>query len=249
MARRIGSSKREAERRIMDALQIRMSARMECAMSNALAQDYAQAAAKIERYEPFTVSGESTGRILLAGWDTAAQTFGNRLLDQIGKRHGGMERKELISGVFRASFLAFAKEWVATKVTQINRTTEEQIRDLITRGEQEGAGVDVIARTIRQNTPQMSRLRSHVIARTETHMASGWANQTAAEESGIDLVKEWCSSADDRTRETHREADGQRVPLSMSFNVGGYALKFPGDPAAPAAESVMCRCQSLMVEP
>ena len=249
MERRIGSSNREAERRIMDALQIRLSARMERAMTNALAQDYAQAADKIERYEPFTVSGENTGRILLAGWDTAAQTFGNRLLDQIGKRHGSMERKEFISGVFRAAFLAFATNWVATKVTQINRTTEEQIRDLITQGEQEGAGVEEIARAIRQNMPQMSRLRSHVIARTETHMAASWANQTAAEESGIELVKEWCSSADDRTRETHIEADGQRVPLSMSFNVGGYSLMYPGDPTAPAAETVMCRCQSLMVEP
>lgn len=249
MARRIGSSNREAERRIMDALQIRLGARMERAMANALAQDYAQAADKIERYEPFTVSGESTGRILLAGWDTAAQTFGNRLLDQIGKRHGSMERKELISGVFRASFLAFATDWIATKVTQINRTTEDQIRDLVIRGEQEGAGVEAIARAIRQNTPQMSRLRSHVIARTETHMAAGWANQTAAEESGIELVKEWCSSADDRTRETHMEADGQRVPLAMSFNVGGYALEFPGDPNGPADQVILCRCQSLMVEP
>src|SRR5690625_2902252 len=174
MARRIGSSNREAERRIMDALQVRLSARMERAMAASIAKDYADAAAKIERYEPFTVSGERTGRILLAGWDTAAQTFGNRLLDQIGKRHGSMERKELISGIFRAAFLAFATEWVATKVTQINRTTEDQIRDLITRGEQEGAGVDVIARTIRQNMPQMSRLRAHVIARTETHMAASW---------------------------------------------------------------------------
>src|SRR5690625_4599139 len=249
MARRIGSSNREAERRLMDALQIRLSARMERAMANALAKDYAQAADKIERYEPFTVSGESTGRILLAGWDTAAQTFGNRLLDQIGKRHGSMERKELISGVFRASFLAFASDWIATKVTQINRTTEDQIRELVTRGEQEGAGVDVIARAIRQNMPQMSRLRSHVIARTETHMAASWANQTAAEESGIELVKEWCSSADDRTREDHSEADRQTVPLDMPFEVGGWPLLYPGDPNGPAAQVVSCRCQSLFVEP
>ena len=248
-ARRIGSSNREAERRIMDALQIRLGARMERAMSNALAQDYAQAADKIERYEPFTVSGDSTGRILLAGWDTAAQTFGNRLLDQIGKRHGSMERKELISGVFRAAFVAFATEWVATKVTQINRTTEDQIRELVTRGEQEGAGVEAIARAIRQNMPQMSRLRSHVIARTETHMAASWANQTAAEESGIELVKEWCSSADGRTREDHYEADRQTVPLDMPFEVGGWPLLYPGDPNGPAAQVVSCRCQSLFVEP
>src|SRR5699024_2213662 len=181
-ARRIRSSNREPGRRIMDAWQKRLGARMERAMSDALAQDDAQAADKIERYEPFAVSGESTGRILLAGWDTAAQTFGNRLLDQIGKRHGSMERKELISGVFRAAFLAFATDWIATKVTQINRTTEDQIRDLITQGEQEGAGVDVIARAIRQNNPQISRIRSPVIARTERHMAASWAKKTAAED-------------------------------------------------------------------
>ncbi len=51
MARRIGSSSREAERRIMDALQIRLGARMERAMSNTLAQDYAQAADKILEFD------------------------------------------------------------------------------------------------------------------------------------------------------------------------------------------------------
>src|SRR5690625_4038466 len=97
--------------------------------------------------------------------------------------------------------------------------------------------------------PQLSRLREHVIARTETHMAASWANQTAAEESGIELVKEWCRSADDRTREDHSEADRQTVPVDMPFDVGGWPLLYPGDPNGPAAQVVSCRCQSLFVDP
>ena len=56
------------------------------------------------------------------------------------------------------------------------------------------------------------------------------------------MQKEWIASFDDRTRSSHSEADGQIVMANDTFFVGGSQMMFPGDPSAPAAEVVNCRC-------
>lgn len=250
MGRRIGSANREAERRILDAMQIRLAARAERALGAELARQYRAAADAIERQEPLpAIPRDGTGRIILAAWETAATAFGNRMFDALGKRGRlRMERKDLSAG-FRAAFLAFAEEWLAVKITQISETTADQIRQLVVEGEQDGASVEAIAKRIRSEAMPMSRLRAHVIARTETHFAAGWANEQAASEADITLVKEWAATADSRTRESHLEADGQTVPMGQAFDVGGYALRYPGDAAGPAEEVINCRCQALYLEP
>lgn len=250
MARRLRSANREAERRILDALQIRLAARAERALGAELARQYRAAADAIERQEPLpAIPREGTGRIILAAWETSATAFGNRMFDALGKRGRlRMERKDL-SAAFRAAFLAFAEEWLAVKITQISDTTADQIRQLVVEGEQAGAGVEAIARRIRTEAMPMSRLRAHVIARTETHTAAGWANEQAASEADVELLKEWVATADSRTRESHLDADGQTVAMGLPFDVGGYRLMYPGDPAAPPGETVMCRCQAIYVEP
>jgi hypothetical protein len=43
-------------------------------------------------------------------------------------------------------------------------------------------------------------------------------------------------------------ASGQAVGLEESFLVGGYRLKFPGDPAGPVAEVANCRCTMMADE-
>lgn len=233
----------------MDALQVRLSARMERAMGASIARHYRAAADAIERHEPPPpVKGEETGRILLAGWEATATTFGNRMFDQLGKRGRRIERKA-VSGAFRAAFLAFAADWIATKITQIDGTTEEHIRALVLAGEQDGASVEAIAKRIRTEAMPMSRLRAHVIARTETHAAAGWANEQAASEAEIELLKEWVATHDARTRDSHREADGTTVPMGMPFELEGWPLRYPGDPAGPPELVINCRCQAIYVEP
>jgi hypothetical protein len=52
----------------------------------------------------------------------------------------------------------------------------------------------------------------------------------------------WNAVGDDRTRETHADADGQEVPLGDSFDVGDDQLAYPGDPLGSAEETINCRC-------
>ena len=93
------------------------------------------------------------------------------------------------------------------------------------------------------------RYRGEVIARTESINALRAGQfesiQQALETEGVgqaEAVKVWDSSGDARTREEHAAADGQSVPVSQPFVVGGEALMYPGDPAGSAANTIQCRC-------
>lgn len=95
--------------------------------------------------------------------------------------------------------------------------------------------------------------RATVIARTETIGALNAGRSDAfsavAEEMDESMEKMWLATEDTRTRRTHREADGQRVPVGSRFSVGMFELAFPGDPTGPPQEVIQCRCTMLLVEP
>lgn len=95
--------------------------------------------------------------------------------------------------------------------------------------------------------------RATVIARTETIGALNAGKMDAYKaiaEDDPDTQYEviWLATDDRRTRKTHDEADGQRVPLGSPFIVGGFPLAFPGDPTGPPQEVIQCRCTPLLVE-
>ncbi|MBB3040122.1 hypothetical protein FHU29_004617 [Hoyosella altamirensis] len=102
------------------------------------------------------------------------------------------------------------------------------------------------------NVEQWPR-RATVVARTESGGAMNSATRQAAilqsDITGTLLDQVWIATpGSDRTRETHLEAHGQRVPLGEHFIVGGYELAAPGDPDGPAEEVIQCRCTLLTVE-
>lgn len=92
--------------------------------------------------------------------------------------------------------------------------------------------------------------RATVVARTETIAAYNAGQLAAATETagllGVppgQAAKAWLATDDDRTRPTHRAADGQTVVgLTTPFDVGGAPLQHPGDPTGPPEETIQCRC-------
>lgn len=83
------------------------------------------------------------------------------------------------------------------------------------------------------------------IARTEGHriqVQSGMDACHKAQEKGADVVKQWDSTLDKRTRDSHAKVDGEIRELDKPFSNG---LMFPGDPDGEAAEVINCRCALL----
>ena len=83
------------------------------------------------------------------------------------------------------------------------------------------------------------------IARTEGHRIQNSAADDAAHlarDRGADVVKQWDSTLDGHTRESHVAVDGQIRELDEEFSNG---LMFPGDPRGPAEEVIQCRCAYL----
>ncbi|EMF20408.1 hypothetical protein H114_32734 [Streptomyces gancidicus BKS 13-15] len=92
---------------------------------------------------------------------------------------------------------------------------------------------------------QLGTVREERIARTEAARAWNAATLAAAEDlTGPDrpVVKQWKTRRDARVRDAHDAADGQIQLLDTPFTVGGVAMRYPGDPAAPPHLTVNCRC-------
>ncbi len=94
--------------------------------------------------------------------------------------------------------------------------------------------------------------RAVAIARTEAlavvHEGVEEALQQGAQQ-GLyaleDLEREWDSAGDARVRDTHRFLNGQKKPPGEPWRTSNGAIRYPGDPLAPASERIHCRCVLL----
>lgn len=87
------------------------------------------------------------------------------------------------------------------------------------------------------------------IVRTEGHRIQQKANmdcQYRAKDAGADVVKQWDSTLDGKTRDHHRELDGQVREINEKYEVAGKKADAPGYFGDPA-EDCNCRCMSLTI--
>ncbi|MGW2100374.1 phage minor head protein [Streptomyces olivaceoviridis] len=92
---------------------------------------------------------------------------------------------------------------------------------------------------------QLGVTREARIARTESTRAWNAATLAAARDlTGPDrpLVKQWITQHDARVRHAHDAVDGALRLIDEAFTVAGIPMQYPGDPMAPAALTVNCRC-------
>jgi hypothetical protein len=127
-----------------------------------------------------------------------------------------------------------------TLAGQITATTEAALRaQLLHHGVLKGETVPELRARLQAVFADLTDWRAQMIARTETVGAFNAAGHLAAERSGA-TTKTWLATDDSRTRASHRLENGTTVPLNAEFTA--VQSRWPGDPAAPASESINCRC-------
>ena len=121
------------------------------------------------------------------------------------------------------------------------RWNAQHLQSTITQAAVSGASVDDMARDVRR-VMSMNVRDSIRVARTAMTGAENAGRVNAyqrAQSMGIELEQTWLATPDGRTRPSHRELDGESVPVSSRFSNG---CRFPGDPSGPAEEVMNCRC-------
>lgn len=164
---------------------------------------------------------------------------------------------------FSEFFQRIAQEYIQAeamrqRIAGITKTTRDIIIRQIVSGQNNGLSIAEIAKSITDSIPAMSRWRAATIARTETHGAANFGAAQSAKASDLPMVKEWISVHDSRTRDfgagdgvvdeyNHRAMDGQTVPEDQPFLMpwskgDDLKINYAGDPDAPPAAVINCRC-------
>lgn len=132
-------------------------------------------------------------------------------------------------------------------VTQIN-TLKKKVALEATRGIVSGKSWLEVADSLSvQRTFQIAQSDALRIARTEGNRINQQARLDAGQDAvdvGCDILKQWDSTLDSRTRPAHREADGQIVEWGEKFTVMGEKLDAPSI-GGSAGNVCNCRCQLL----
>ncbi|GGS81933.1 phage portal protein [Streptomyces griseoviridis] len=123
---------------------------------------------------------------------------------------------------------------------QVTATTEQVLRSqVLAHGVAEGESVPELRARIQRVFASLSDYRATMIARTETVGGYNAASFLAALDAGA-TTKRWLATADQRTRETHRQENGRTAAMNKRFTL--TKSRWPADPTAPAAQSINCRC-------
>lgn len=122
---------------------------------------------------------------------------------------------------------------------------EGQIQSVTMQSILQGESIPNMAKRIAQTMGEINHKATIRYARTAVTGAENAGRRDAferAERMGIDMEQEWRAILDMRTRHSHRQLDGQKRPVGEPFEVDGYEIMYPGDPAAPGHLIWNCRC-------
>lgn len=178
-----------------------------------------------------------------------AQQSVNRLARQVGIRQLPPGWSDLSSPSQLPDELQSWADEVNRRLLQVGDTMAEEAMAELAEGLNAGeTQAQLEARLIaafNRNSHLMGPDRSNRIAATEAvsawnAAALGFAR--AASATGIGLEKQWVTRRDDKVRTAHRGVAGQTRPLQDAFDVDGVRMQYPGDPTAPSALVINCRC-------
>lgn len=149
---------------------------------------------------------------------------------------------------WRQKFIDWARKHALNAAMFITSHTVQVVRDELVSGAENKdlSATDLAARIVNLvGSPS----RAMLIARTEIATAANYSSEIVAQEMGVAYDKIWLSAADERTRPTHRAANGQKADPFGQFSIGGFIMAHPCDSShgAPASEVVNCRCTTRRI--
>lgn len=190
------------------------------------------------------VNAEPIYPVLLSLYKTASVIWAHQASLQL-RRHKGRQPLgfserivELMRKYFGIDLLNLAQ--------QITDTTKRVIQAVLSEAAELGWSFNTIVDKLQ--SPDLTRVRARLIARTETVSAANAAATINAKETaaktGQKLNKMWIATQDARTRHDHAEVDRQVIGADDYFIVGGFKMSQPGDrtQGADAKEICNCRC-------
>lgn len=122
----------------------------------------------------------------------------------------------------------------------------------ITQGIVQGEGIQQIARRVARTTGESSyksAMRNARTAYTGAQNAGRLEGMHQAQRLGIKLKKKWTAILDGRTRDAHRDLDGQVQNVDDPFESDLGDIMFPADPTAHPGNVYNCRCRMVTVYP
>ena len=178
-------------------------------------------------------------------WKKSSSLMYGLLYEQNQRKKFGAQFLPTITA--NAVAMQYIRNFGTQKITQVTRTTMDDIKRVINAGITEGLSEKLIGQAILDIAPTKSASRAQTIARTEAHASANYAAQETAASTGIEMRRQWVTAIDDRTRDDHAQVDGQIVGMNEPFIVGGEELMYPGDPSGSAEQVVNCRCAVVFI--
>lgn len=129
----------------------------------------------------------------------------------------------------------------SVNIPKAQRWNQKKICQTLTSSIIRGQSVKNLASDLQQvtNMNKSSAVRNARTMITGAQNAGRSEGLKRAKGMGINVMKEWISTHDARTRDSHAELDGEIVPVDERFSNG---LMFPGDPQGHPSEVYNCRC-------
>ena len=124
------------------------------------------------------------------------------------------------------------------------RWNTKRLNSEVLQGILQGDSIPKIAKRL-ERVENMNKNASIRTARTMVTSAENKGRMDMldeAESEGIIFKKKWISTDDTRTRDWHRELDGQLRDKDEPFENSVGEIMYPGDPSADAANVYSCRC-------
>lgn len=121
------------------------------------------------------------------------------------------------------------------------RRQSNRISRRITEMDAAGKSLTDIKTEVRRMIGKRAQWRQMLAANIATSATEG-AKEAVEGRSGDLTIKTWRTHADEKVRTAHRLLEGQNPAADGLWHTVGGALRFPGDPLAPPALTVNCRC-------